>query len=151
MTTLLFAHFVLVCRLRGTESRSWWDRYPQSALLSSLDWGYRESALSGLVSLPFFASPGVGRSGGIPAAERFTLDVLSDFLSWSSGMTTLLSPSYEHFALRYLLPSLCMEGLGGAPLLLGSSGMTTLLSCGALRVLIKKSRPGLVDSYEIYV
>ena len=43
--------------------------YPQSALLSSLDWGYRESAHSGLVVLPRLARFGLGRSGDIPATE----------------------------------------------------------------------------------
>jgi hypothetical protein len=32
----------------------------------------------------------VDRSGGIPAAERFPFGVQAVFLSWSSGMTTLL-------------------------------------------------------------
>ena len=34
---------------------------------------------------------GVCRSGGIPAAERFPCDLQAVFLSWSSGMTTLLT------------------------------------------------------------
>ena len=43
MTALLqhpSARYALVCHLRGTESRAWAFRYPQSALLASLDWGY---------------------------------------------------------------------------------------------------------------
>ena len=54
-------------------------RYPQSALLSSLDWGYRESAHSGLVDLPNLARFGVCRSVVIPDDEGLPFDVQSEF------------------------------------------------------------------------
>ena len=54
------------------------------------------------------------RSGGIPAAEGFTHDEQAVLPSWSSGMTTLLSPSYVH-QLRFapaVSPLPPREGLG---------------------------------------